>query len=474
MEEVTNKIEGTETAEAISSMEKNDIAMKLVTAMLAGEILNVRPQLDFSAELGFTYPTVEHTLKAGSRELVPVLESLAGKGILKREFFERLLRCPRCRSINLRPSIHCPKCGSGNIVRGRVLEHLACKYVGIEDEFATKGKYVCPKCRLELRSAGSDYQSMGLLRKCRACSEVFSMPLIKWRCLKCSSLVDEDEVSEVNVFAYTLDEAKRSWLEFELEPKSQFMEFLRQHGYEVTRNAKVKGKSGGEHSIDILATRDDGIVTHEIAIGVEVVGSRIGLDRIFDFDSKAYDSGFHDKMLIVIPQLAEAAEKFASQQRIKVLQVRDLETVLAGSARPPGQEAAKEPFQFQSKLQVMQYLQRRGYEVKEDARVQGRSGANHKIDILATRDDGVITHRIAIGTAVSEKPVGLDTIFSFDDKAYDTGILDKVFIAVPGLNKEAKEFARRQRIRVFEVKQLEPPAEKHAEAPAPDDAKREM
>jgi hypothetical protein len=456
MEDAAKGIEGTDTAEGIGSMEKDDLAMRLLTAMLAGEVLDVRPQLDFTAEAGFTYPSAEYALKTTSHELVPVLESLAAKGILKRDFFERMLRCPRCRSVNLRPSVHCPKCGSSNIVRGRVLEHPACKYVGIEDEFAVKGKLICPKCRLELRTAGSDYQSMGLLRKCRACSEVFSMPLIKWRCLKCSSLVDEEEVSEVNVFSYTLDEAKRGWLQFELEPKSQFIEFLKQHGYEVTRNARVRGKSGGEHTIDILASRDDGLVTHDIAIGVEVVGARIGLDRIFDFDSKAYDSGFHDKMLIVIPALAEEAQKYAGDQRIKVLQVRDLETVLASSTRPPGQEAAAEPFHFESRSQVVQYLQGRGYEVKENAVVHGRSGASHSIDILATRDDGVITHRIAIGTAVSDKPVGLDTIFRFDDKAYDIGIPDKVFIAVPGLNKEAKEFARRQRIKVLEVKELEP------------------
>ena len=456
MEDASKQMDATETTEAISAMEKDDLAIGLLTAMVAGEIVSVRPQLEFTAELGFKYPSTEFALRATTAELVPVLESLAGKGILKREFFERILRCPRCRSVNLRPSVHCPKCGSGDIVRGRVLEHLACKYVGTEEEFAVKGKLVCPKCRLELRSAGSDYQSMGLLRKCRACGDVFSMPLITWRCLKCSSLVSEDEVSEVNVFAYTLDDAKKSWLEFELGPKSQLIESLRQHGYEVTRNAKVRGKSGGQHSIDILATRDDGLVTHEIAIGVEVVGSRIGLDRVLDFDSRAYDSGFHDKILIVIPSLAEEAQKFAGEQRIRVLQVSDLETALASSARPASQQTAGAPFRFESRSQVMEYLQERGYEVKENAIVQGRSGANHQIDILATRDEGIITHRIAIGTAVSEKRVGLDAVFSFDDRAYDAGIQDKVFIAVPGLSKEAREFARRQRINVLEVKELEP------------------
>jgi len=463
MEEIDKAVETTETSQAVSGSEKNDMEMKLVAEMLAARIVAIKPQFDFTTEQGFIYPVVEQTLKVKGKEAVAIMESLADKGILKKSFFDRLLRCPRCQSINLRPSIHCPKCSSGDIVRGRILEHFACKYVGVEDEFAAKGRYVCPRCKMELRTLGDDYQSQGVLYKCRGCSEIFSVPLIKWRCLKCSSLATEDEVSEVIIYSYSFDESKRSWLEFELQPKAHFIKLLRQHGYEVTENARVKGRSGAEHSIDILATRDDGVVIHNVAIGIEIARDKIGLDRILDFDVKAYDSGIHDKVLIIIPGLGEEAEKFASYQRIKVLEPKDLEIVLMSSPQP-GREIVKEPFEFKSNSQLIQYLKKQGYRVKENAEVQGRSGAAHNIDILATRDEGIITHRIAIGIEADEKPMGLDRIFDFDDKAYDAGILDKVFIAVPGLTKEARQFAKRQGIRVFEVEQLEPPTQENSES----------
>jgi hypothetical protein len=70
-------------------------------------------------------------------------------------------------------------------------------------------------------------------------------------------------------------------------------------------------------------------------------------------------------------------------------------------------------------------------------------------------DEGLITHRIAIGIEEGEKPLSLDKVFDFDVRAYDAGILDKVFVAVPGLSREAKLFARRQGISVFEVGQQE-------------------
>jgi hypothetical protein len=416
-------------------------------------VADIKPQLDFTTELGFLYPLVEQTAGVKGKEAVSIVESLTDRGILRKSYFDRLLHCPRCQSINLRPSTHCPKCGSGDIARGRILEHLACGYVGVEEEFTARGKYVCPRCKLELRTVGADYLSRGVLRKCRDCSDIFSAPLVKWRCLKCSSLSTEDEIIEVNVYAYTLDEGKRNWLEFEIQPKVRFLEFLRHHGYKVTQNARVKGRSGAEHSVDILATRDDGVIMHNVAIGVEIAREQIGLDRIMDFDVKAFDSGFHDKVLIIIPQLGEEAQKFASYHGIKVLEPKDLDMLLSGSPqlRP---EIVKEPFEFKSKSQLIEYLKKQGYRIKENAEVKGRSGAAHNIDILATKDEGIITHRIAIAIEEADKPMGLDRVFDFDDRAYDTGIMDKVLIAVPGLTGEAMQFARRQGIRVFEVRQL--------------------
>ncbi len=431
----------------------DDLAKKLVAEMVAGRIVSIKPQYDFTTELGFAYPAAEQTLNIKGQEVVTLMESLTAKGILKKSFFDRLIRCQRCKSINLRPSSHCPKCGSGYIVRGRILEHFACKYVGVEEEFTAKGKYICPRCKMEMRTLGGDYQSQGVLYKCRDCAEIFNVPFLKWRCLKCSTLATEDEVGEVIVHTYTFDESKKNWLEFELKPKAKFVEFLQRYRYEVKENATVKGRSGAEHTVDMLATRDDGVIAHTVAIDIEIAREQVRLDRIFDFDVKAYDSGIHDKILIAIPGLDEDAKKFAAYQRIKVLEPDDLAVLLSGSPGT-GQERAKEPFVYKSKSDLIEYLKRHGYTVRENAEVKGRSSAVHYIEILATKDEGIITHRVAIGTAVDDKPMGLEWVFNFDDKAYDAGILDKVFIAVPGLTKEAMQFAKRQGIRVFEVAQL--------------------
>jgi hypothetical protein len=454
MVEAYREIGARETSRPSTGLADNETATRLIAEMLAGRVTSIKPQYDFATELGYVYPSVEQATNIRGKDVIDLMESLAAKGVVRKSFFDRLIRCPRCHSVNLRPSSHCPKCSSGHIARGRILEHFACKYVGVEDEFTDRGRYVCPRCKMELRTVGADYRSQGVLYKCRDCSEIFMVPFLKWRCLKCSSLINEDEVGEMVIYAYTFDEGKRNWLEFELQPKVRFVEFLQQHGYTVTQNARLQGRSGAEHAVDILATRDDGVVTHKVAIGIEISRERIGLDRVLDFDVKAYDSGIHDKVLIIIPELSEEARKFATYQRIKVLEPRDMEIVLMGRPQA-GQASAKEPFEFKSKSQMMQYLEKQGYTVRENASVKGRSGAPHDISVLATKDEGIITHRIAIGIETDQKAMGLEKVFDFDDKAYDAGIMDKVFIAVPGLTKEAMQFAKRQGIRVLEVSRLE-------------------
>jgi len=434
---------------------------KLLETMLQGVITEIKPQLDSQSGMGFSFPSMSQLLSATDKESAAILESLADEGILLRKFFDKFLCCPQCQSMNLRPIYHCSRCGSGNIARGRVLEHLPCKYVGTDDEFHFRGRLLCPSCKQELRTPDIDYRSMGVLYKCRDCHDTFNYPSIRWACLNCSSVTFADKVLEVNAYSYFLNEGKRNWLGFELKPKSQLLQVLHDRGYEVKENAKVEGRSGAKHAFDMLATRDIGVFNHQIAICIGIEANKVELDRMFDFDDKAYDCGVNYKVLIAIPGITPEAERFAARQRIKVLDLTELGALLAGDSQPSlGQETeaklGKEPFQFKSKSGMINYLQSHGYEAKQNAKAKGVSEVEHTFDFLATRDDGIVMHNIAIGIEVAAEPIGIEKVFNFDEKAYDCGILDKVLIAVPGLTKEASRFAQRQRVEVFEAGALEP------------------
>jgi general secretion pathway protein E len=103
------------------------------------------------------------------------------------------------------------------------------------------------------------------------------------------------------------------------------------------------------------------------------------------------------------------------------------------------------------RIQIREYLEQQGYAVTEGAKHLGNSGIEHTFDMLAQRDDGFTSYTIAIGIAAGgDREIEVGTIFSLANKAYDCGILDRILIAIPDLSEEAKQLARKQRIKVID------------------------
>jgi hypothetical protein len=444
-----------EVLDLTTILEQNPEARRLVKEILAGKLDEINPTTDPSAELGFTYPELESLFGLNTQEAMTTLELLANENILKKYIYDKLLFCPHCHSPNLRHGVGCPKCGSGNITRGRILEHFACRNSGLEDEYMDNGKYICPKCKQELRFLGTDYQSLGINYKCNDCGTISREATSNLHCLKCSLYFTEDEARETLLCSYRFNEGKRRWLEFELGGKTQFVDFIRNQGYDVAENATVDSmtKSGANHVLDIVARRDDGLITYTIGIGILIdsMGKDVGLAEIFAFDNKVYDLGIHDKVLLALPKLGPEARQFAQQQRIKVLEEKDFEIIVNSPPAPKQKQSTCKPFVFETRTKLLDHLKTAGYKIEERAKVLGRSGVEHTFDILATNDDGIITHTLGISTMVAKDEIDFDAVSSFDTRAYDVGIHDKLLLVCPKLSHDAKQIAQYQRIKVIEV-----------------------
>jgi general secretion pathway protein E len=108
------------------------------------------------------------------------------------------------------------------------------------------------------------------------------------------------------------------------------------------------------------------------------------------------------------------------------------------------------------KTRIREYLQAQGYEVTEEAELVGKSKVTHIFDMLAQTDDGFNSYTIAVCiTSGGDKEVEAQTIFNFANKAYDCGITDRVLIAAPELSQEARQLARKQRIKVIDGELIE-------------------
>jgi len=236
------------------------------------------------------------------------------------------------------------------------------------------------------------------------------------------------------------------------ELKSQVKEYLEKQGYEITEGAKLLGKSGVEHTFDMLAQKDDGFATHTIAICITAGGnSDTEAGTVFSFANKAYDAGIQERIFIAIPELSQEAKELAEKQRIKVINKAQIESLLNLKPKPPVKP--KEPFRFGTKEQFMESLANRGYRVEEKAKVRGRSGVEYIFDILAYTDVDGVGHSLGIDFLNGTKEISLEQVALFDTKAYEVGIDDKIIVAPMQLSPEAQQFAQQQRIRVLEPDQ---------------------
>ena len=444
-----------EVVDAIRMVQQNPKAMKLIQEIMSGKISEVKPSTNPATKDGFGYPQAESILELTTSEVVATLEFMANEDILERNLQENILFCPKCQSPNLKPGLGCPKCGSGNIAKGRILEHLACRNNSLEEDYGNNGKYICPKCQQELRFLGTDYQSLGINYKCRECGGISKDAAFNMRCEQCSHIFPEGEAKEIVLYSYRLNEGKKRQLQYELSEKPRFVDFLRSRGYDVIESAKVNGttKSGAKHILDILAQRSDGLVTYTIGVGILIdsQGQEVSLAEVFSFDNKVYDLGIHDKVLLVAPKLSSEAGQFAKQQRIKVIEEKDMELLLKSPPPSAQKQSGNKPFIFETKAKLLEHLKNSGYRFEEKAKIMGRSGVEHIFDILAVNNDGVINHTLAINILITQDEISFNAVSSFDTRAYDVGIHDKLLLACPKLSQEAKQFAQYQRINAIEV-----------------------
>ena len=429
--------------------------LHLVSELMNGRIEEINPSIDISRTHGVAYPQIEQMLDKSSEEVVKILDSLVEEGVLQARFYDRLIFCPVCNSMNLRPSKRCPKCGSGNVVKGRIIEHFVCGKNGLEDEFIAGGKYICPHCRKPLKFLGTDYRSIGVNHKCNHCGVLFADISFKWQCLKCSVYFADDEARQQTVFSYVLNENNRNWLTFDIGFKSKFIDYLKQQGYEVFEKARAAGGSGSgvNHQFDILARRDDGFLQFLLGIGIAVGqnNENVSLEDVFRFDNKAYDIGIHDKVLLAVPGFSSEAQQFARRQRIKTFDAKELAQFISGIENTASHPVTRKPFTYESRSKLLAYLHEQGYRIEENAIINGRSGAEYFMDIIAYFDDGLFTHTISIGILSGKEEIGLEAVSSYDTKAYDIGIHDKILIISPAVSRAARQFAEQQRIKIFEV-----------------------
>ena len=172
---------------------------------------------------GVSYGGLEEMRRIyGEKRLRHVLDSLAEKGFLHVKEHDPVATCPKCDSHKIAVRLGCRSCGSVNVKRVKILEHILCGFMGAEDAFRQDDSLKCPKCG---RAVGSDPERplngdprlgarvIGFIFRCRGCSREFDKPEVRFECLECSLSFDFRMARYESLHGFVVPADLKRWFE---------------------------------------------------------------------------------------------------------------------------------------------------------------------------------------------------------------------------------------------------------------------
>src|SRR5574338_83073 len=91
--------------------------------------------------------------------------------------------CPKCSSVRVTQTFHCPKCNGTSFKQDKIIEHYKCGNVSSSSTYVDDK---CPKCRQQIKVFGVDYRVQENMYQCNSCSEIFAELLANYLCMKCN------------------------------------------------------------------------------------------------------------------------------------------------------------------------------------------------------------------------------------------------------------------------------------------------
>jgi general secretion pathway protein E len=246
--------------------------------------------------------------------------------------------------------------------------------------------------------------------------------------------------------------------------KELIKQYLEKRGYKTTEGAKVLGKSGAEHTFDMLARRDASFANHSIGVAVVPEGDeKTRINFLHNCANRAYDVGLAGCVLAVGSPLSQETQRLAQHQHMKIISAEEAQTLI--TEEPARPIKFSELLTFQNKGQLAKALENLNYRVEQYVKVKGKSGTEYNFDIIAYDDDTVTGHRLVIDFLKGEKELTLEQVSLFEVKSYDVGFSDKAIgVSVP-LSKEARQFAQKYAIQVIQLEPKPIPVETAAKNP---------
>ena len=182
----------------------NQKLLSLLSRLLQSDGASLAPTYHLDSPTGYTYADVADLLGTTKGAETPYLEGLADQQYLLREFFDRVLACPACKSCQLNIRETCPACKSADIAPVSLLHHYRCALVAPEEDFLQGLAYTCPKCQKSLNHIGVDYDKPGQRYRCGACKTLSADVITLGQCRSCDKVTRSENFFRHSVFTYRI------------------------------------------------------------------------------------------------------------------------------------------------------------------------------------------------------------------------------------------------------------------------------
>jgi len=296
---------------------KDSDTQELLNKILSGEIKTLEPVYD--QQTGYHYPAVEAVV-GDALQVETFLNKLLREGVLEKKLYDKTIACPKCGSADVSFRYCCPFCKSFDIQKSSLIEHVKCGYMDIEANFRVGDKYVCPKCHTELKKIDVDYRKAGVWCACNDCKKNFDIPVPEHFCRSCNTVSTFEGATIKDVYTYSVKESMRETAAVNWFLISPIRDFLMEEGLTVESPAFLKGKSGTNHSFDIVAYKGNArqkAMVIDVAKSAESIVSEQPVITLF---AKIFDVSPDKAYLIAIPQLNENGRKMAQLYKIHAIE----------------------------------------------------------------------------------------------------------------------------------------------------------
>jgi len=277
---------------------------------------------------GVSYEGLEEMKRTyGEKRMRHILDSLAEKGFIHMKEHDPVATCPKCDSPKIAVRLGCRSCGSINVRRVKIIEHVLCGFMGAEDAFRKDGSMKCPKCGKTVESdperplngdPRKGTKVIGSIFRCRDCSREFDKPEVRFECLECSLSFDFRMAGYESLHGFVVPADLKRWFERKsvkilfIEDDDQNFEIMKSY-LQLSKPAEIfdsEMAGSGEEGVERCTAKSFDLILLDMRMpgmnGLETLDAirRRGVETPVIFMTS------HDDLTIAVEAMKKGAEDY--------------------------------------------------------------------------------------------------------------------------------------------------------------------